>query len=146
MRVMVIVGIVFTMFLNSAYAIEELECMGTEPFWKATLANNRVTLELFDGPRDYRAPKYSPAAGVGNDVMSVRAKRGKSNLTAFVVNKNQMFVADKNGAAPSDPDSYLAYCSDGMSGRRDHFSIHLLVGRRAYTGCCWTATARPVEP
>jgi uncharacterized membrane protein len=145
MRAMAIVGIALTMFLKSAHAIEKLECVGTEPFWNAILANDRVTLKLFDGPRNYRAPKYGPAAGGLLDyVMSVRARRGKSNLTAFVVNETQMFVADKNGAAPTDRDGYLAYCSDGMSGLAYHFSIHLLVDRRAYTGCCSTATARPV--
>jgi hypothetical protein len=76
--------------------------------------------------------------------MSVRAKRGKSNLTGFVVNETQMVVADNNGAAAADPETYHAYCSDGMSGLRFHFSIHLIVDGSAYTGCCSKATAPPV--
>jgi hypothetical protein len=48
-------------------------------------------------------------------VLSVRAKRSSSMVSGFVVNEKQMIVADKNGKAPSNPDTYSAYCSDGMS-------------------------------
>ena len=135
-------GIALAILTNSAFSIEKMECGGTEPFWDAKLADGRVTFKL-GSPRIYLAPMYSPASGMHPDfVMSVRAKRGKSNLTAFVVNEAQKVVADKDGAAAADP--YRAYCSDGMSGRRFPFSIHLIVDGSAYTGCCWTATAPPV--
>ena len=51
----------------------------------------------------YIALIYKPAVGAPLDfVMSVRAKRGSSTLFGFVVNENQMIVADKNGKAPSN--------------------------------------------
>jgi uncharacterized membrane protein len=138
------VGVALSVLANSAYAIEKLECGGTEPFWNAMFESKRVTF-AFDVPRKYFAPTYSPALGSGSDyVTSIRAKRGRSQLTAFVVNETRMFVADKNGTPPPDSAGYLAFCSDGMSGLGHHFSIHLIVDGRAYTGCCKTATNPPV--
>ena len=65
------------------------------------------------------------------------------SLIGFVVNENRMMVADKNGKA-SDPDTYSAYCSDGMSDRGYSFSIHLVVDGNTYTGCCSTAASPPI--
>jgi uncharacterized membrane protein len=129
---MTIVGIALAMFPNSAYAVEKIEkmkCHGNEPFWQATLAAGKVTFKTkHPSKTSHLAPTYSPATGKPY-VMSVRAKRGKSDLTAFVVNETRMDVADKNGAASStDPNRdpiYRAYCSDQMSEKKYPFSIHL---------------------
>jgi uncharacterized membrane protein len=143
MRSLVILGILFTVSMNSAYAIETLACHGAEPFWNATLSTDKVTFRVLSSPKTYLAPMYSSAAGVPLDyVMSVRAKRKKSNLIAFVVNQTRMLVADKHGAAAAD--LYLAYCTDAMSSLAFHFSIHLIVDGRPYTGCCSSASAPPV--
>ena len=122
-----------------------MKCGGTEPFWDAQLSDRQVTFGLSGGRRTiYIAPIYKAAAGAPLDfVMSVRAKRGSSILIGFVVNENRMMVADKNGKA-SDPDTYSAYCSDGMSDRGYSFSIHLVVDGNTYTGCCSTAASPPI--
>jgi uncharacterized membrane protein len=130
-----------------AYSIERMKCGGTEPFWDAQLSDSQV---IFNTPGErrtiYASPRYRAARGASIDfVMSVRATRGRSTLIAFVVNEGQMSVADKKGNAPSDPDAYRAYCSDGMSDRGYPFSIHLVVDDRVYTGCCSTSTSPPVR-
>jgi uncharacterized membrane protein len=141
MRTMAIIGIALAILPNSAYAIkkiEKMECHGTEPFWQAKLAGGRVTFKTQDSSgTSYPTPRYSPAAGK-RYVMSVRAKRGKSNLTAFVVDETQMDVADKKGARTDR--IYLAYCSNQMSEKKYPLSIHLIVNGKSYTGCCRTAT------
>ena len=129
-----------------AYSIERMRCGGTEPFWDVQLSDSQV---IFSVPGErraiYTAPRYRAARGASIDfVMSVRATRGRSTLIAFVVNEGQMTVADKYGSAPSDPDAYRVYCSDGMSDRGYPFSIHLIVDDSAYTGCCSTSTSPPV--
>ena len=131
---------------HSAYAIERMECGGTEPFWDAKLSDTRVTFTLpgerhitYSSPR-YRAPRGASMEGV----MSVRASRGKSSLVGFVVNEERMTIGDKNGKAPADEDTYRAYCADGMSERGYPYSIHVIVDGTAYTGCCSTATSPPV--
>lgn len=144
------VGIVLVLLQHAAYSIETMECGGTEPFWGAKLSDSQV---MFNNPSGkerriiYPAPLYRAAAGVPRDfVMSVRAKRGTSTLIGFVVNETRMMVADKRGRLPLDPESYSAYCSDGMSDRGFPFSIHLTVDGIAYTGCCSTAASPPVGP
>ena len=119
MRLTFYAAIAFVILQQPAYSIERLKCGGTEPFWDAQLLNGQVVFNLPSGGERgiiYRAPLYRAARGASiNFVMSVRAKRGNSTLIGFVVNENQMIVADKNGKAPSDADAYSAYCSDGMS-------------------------------
>jgi uncharacterized membrane protein len=132
---------------SSAHGIEKLKCGGTEPFWDAQLADNQVTFDLSGGERRiiYPAPVYRAAAGVPLDfVMSVRAKRGKSTLTAFVVNETRMTLLDKNGKTPAEDTAYGAYCSDNMSDRGYPYSIHLIIDGNVYTGCCSTTLLPPV--
>jgi uncharacterized membrane protein len=147
MRTMFAAGIALLILQHSAFSIEKMECGGTEPFWDAQLSDSQVVLDLSGGGRKtiYPAPLYSAARGATiGFVMSVRAKRGRSTLVAFVVNERLMIVADKKGQTPADPDAYSAYCSDGMSDRGYPFSIHLIVDGTAYTGCCSTAASPPV--
>lgn len=147
MRTIFSAGIALVMVQHAAYAIDRLKCGGTEPFWDAQLSDSQVVFDLSGGERRivYPAPLYRAAAGVPLDfVMSVRAKKGKSTLTGFVVDATRMIVADRNGKTPSDPDAYSAYCSDGMSDRVYPFSIHLSVDGKAYTGCCATTALRPM--
>jgi uncharacterized membrane protein len=147
MRPLLFVVIALVIPQHPAYSIERMKCGGTEPFWDAQLSNNQVTFGLSGGRRTiYIAPIYNAAAGASLEfVMSVRAKRGRSILIGFVVNENRMMVADKKGKAPSDPDAYSAYCSDGMSDRGYSFSVHLVVDGNTYTGCCSTTASPPIE-
>jgi uncharacterized membrane protein len=127
------------MLVSPAYAIEKMDCVGTEPFWNATLSDDQVAFEVDGATRRYPSPKYSPAAGHSpNYVLSVQAKDRTSNLTAFTVNQTIMNVADKNGKPPSDRKEYESYCSDQMSALGFPYSIHLIVDHKIYTGCCWT--------
>jgi uncharacterized membrane protein len=147
MRTMFAAGIALLILQHSAFSIEKMECSGTEPFWDAQLSDSQVDFYPGGGGRKtiYPAPLYSAARGAAiGFVMSVRAKRGRSTLVAFVVNEREMIVADKKGKTPTDPDAYSAYCSDGMSDRGYPFSIHLIVDGTAYTGCCSTAASPPV--
>jgi uncharacterized membrane protein len=146
MRTLFATGIVLIL-QQSAYSLERIDCGGTEPFWVAKLSDTQVIFALSGGGRRmiYPKPRYTPAAGASIDfVRSVRATRGKSTVLAFIVNEALMKVADKRGNAPSDPDSYRAYCSDGMSDRGYPLSIYLIVDDNVYTGCCSTAAAPPV--
>jgi uncharacterized membrane protein len=146
MRALLFVVIALVIPQHPAYSIERMKCGGTEPFWDAQLSDSQVTFGLSGVRRTmYIAPIYKAAAGAPLDfVMSVRAKRGSSILIGFVVNENRMMVADKNGKAPSDPDTYSAYCSDGMSDRAYSFSIHLVVDGNTFTGCCSTIRSPPI--
>jgi uncharacterized membrane protein len=137
----------FAVLQSSADAIEKMKCGGTEPFWDAQLADSQVTFGLSGGERRiiYPAPLYRAAAGVPLDfVMSVKAKKGKSTLTAFVVNETRMILLDKNGKTPAKDAAYGAYCSDNMSDRGYPYSIHLIVDGNVYTGCCSTSLLPPV--
>jgi uncharacterized membrane protein len=130
---------------SSVYAIEKMDCVGTEPFWSATLTDGQVSLKLFDQTRRYSKPMYGAAAGASADyVMSVQARSGTSNLAAFVVNETEMIVADNDGRAHKDRNAYRAYCSDGMSDLGFPYSIHLIVDGKTYTGCCSTVANPPV--
>jgi uncharacterized membrane protein len=148
MRTTFAAAIALVILQYPAYSIERMECGGTEPFWDAKLSDSQVIFHVSGGRTTiYAAPLYRAARGASIDfVMSVRATRGRSSLIAFVVNEGQMTVADKNGNAPSNPDAYRAYCSDGMSDRGYPFSIHLIVDGNTFTGCCSTSTSPPVEP
>jgi uncharacterized membrane protein len=142
-----IAGAAFAILQSSAYAIEKLNCGGTEPFWDAQLADRQVTFDLSGGEGRiiYPAPLYRAAAGAPLDfVMSVRAKRGKSTLTAFVVNETRMILLDRNGKTPATDNAYGAYCSDNMSERGYPYSIHLIVDGNVYTGCYSTSRLPPV--
>jgi len=146
MRTTFAAAIALVILQYPAYSIERMECGGTEPFWDAKLSDSQVIFRLGVERRTiYTGPHYRAARGASIDfVMSVRATRGRSTLVAFVVNEREMTVADKNGNAPSDPDAYKAYCSDGMSDRGYPFSIHVIVDGDTYTGCCSTSTSPPV--
>jgi uncharacterized membrane protein len=146
MRTLFFAVIALVILQHPTHSFERLKCGGTEPFWDAQLSDSQVTFGLSGGRRTiYIAPIYKAAAGAPQDfAMSVRAKRGSSTLIGFVVNENRMMVADKNGKAPSNPDIYSAYCSDGMSDRGYSFSIHLLVEGNTYTGCCSTVAFPPI--
>ena len=142
-----IAGAAIAVLQSSAYAFETLKCSGTEPFWDAQLAATQVTFDLSGGERkiNYPAPVYRSAAGVPLDfVMSVRAKRGKSVLTAFVVNETRMTLLDTTGKTPAKDTAYMAYCSDNMSERGYPYSIHLMIDGNVYTGCCSTSLLPPV--
>jgi uncharacterized membrane protein len=146
MRTLFATGMVLIL-QHSAYSLERIDCGGTEPFWDAKLSDTQVIFALSGSGRRtiYPTPRYRPAAGASIDfVRSVRATRGRSTLIAFIVNEGLMKVADKSGNAPSDPEAYRAYCSDGMSDRGYPLSIYLIVDDNVYTGCCSTAAAPPV--
>jgi uncharacterized membrane protein len=115
---------ILVLVCSSAYAIEKMDCLGTEPFWDATLTDGQVVLELFEATKRY-SPIYRPPAGTNPDyVMSLQARNRTSNLTAFVVKET---------------------CSDDMSDRAYPFSIYLIVDGKPYRGCCSTASNPPVE-
>jgi uncharacterized membrane protein len=100
----IFVAVIFAILQSSAYAIEKMKCVGTEPFWDAELTDKQIIFGLGgDNKIIYPLPHYRPAAGVPLDfVMSVTAKRGKSTLTAFVVNETRMILLDKNGKTPGN--------------------------------------------
>ena len=141
-----VAGAAIAILQSSAHAMEKMKCLGTEPFWDAQIADRQITFGLGgDHKIIYPAPLYRAAAGVPLDfVMSVRAKRGKSTLTAFVVNETRMVLLDKNGKSPGNDTTYTTYCSDSMSERGYPYSIHLIVGGNVYTGCCSTSLLPPV--
>jgi uncharacterized membrane protein len=111
---------------SSAYAIEKMDCLGTEPFWDATLTDGQVVLEISTkATKRYPTPIYRPAAGTNPDyVMSLQARNRTSNITAFVVKEA---------------------CSDDMSDRVYPFSIYLMVDGKPYRGCCSKASNSPIE-
>jgi uncharacterized membrane protein len=125
---------------NWAYAMEQMDCFGTEPFWDATLAGKQIAIKFMRGKTtNYSKAKYTPAANT-DGVVSIQAGSGTSTLTAFVVDATRMmFVLDKNGKEVVATE-YTAYCSDGMSPLGHPYSIHLILDGKAYTGCCSTAS------
>jgi uncharacterized membrane protein len=132
---------------NSALAVENMECAGTEPFWKGTFASQQIIFDFSGVTKTYANPTYSAAAGVSDDyVVSVQASGKAGQLTAFIVNEGVKIVADMRGKAPDDQMTYKAYCSDGMSDRGFPFSVHLIVDGHPYTGCCANAANPPVGP
>lgn len=138
--------LVLLLIPGSAYAIEKIECGGTEPFWDATLTNGQVTFKLADARQIALTPVYRPAAGASeNYVLSVQARNRTNSLTGFVVNENLMGINDKNGRGPALSLGYNAYCSDGMSDRGFPFSVHLFVDGKPYTGCCETQSHPAVK-
>jgi uncharacterized membrane protein len=123
---------------TAASAFEKFSCFGTEPFWDAALEEMQISIKI-ESKRTYSGPKYGPPLGTSPDyVLSVQARSGSSNLTAFVVNETAMSVLTQNGEHPSSGTEYKAYCSDGMSDRGYPYSIHLIVDGKVYTGCCST--------
>jgi uncharacterized membrane protein len=136
------------LIVDPVFAIEKLECGGTEPFWSAVFADQQITFELSGtSNRTYSKPTYVPAAGASsNYVMSVQASGKTGRVTGFIVNETLMVLMDKRGKAPEERLTFKAYCSDGMSERAFPFSIHLVVDGKPYTGCCASASNRFIEP
>jgi uncharacterized membrane protein len=130
---------------NSAFAMEKMQCGGTEPFWDVTLTDQLVIFDLSGDRKAFIQPVFAPATGASGDyVTSVSAKGKTGQITGFIVNETLMILADERGRLPSDRFTYKAYCSDGMSDRGFPFSIHLMVDGKPYTGCCANASHPPV--
>jgi uncharacterized membrane protein len=138
---------IIALMQTSAYAIEKMECLGTEPFWGASINDRQLVLDFAGDKKTYPIPTFKAAAGTGPDyVTSIQARNRTSSVVAFVVNENLMIVADKNGKAPPENVEYQAYCSDGMSDRAFPYSIFLMVDGKPFVGCCSTGSNPFKEP
>ena len=137
----------FALIQTSAYAIEKIDCLGTEPFWGASIEDRQLVLDFAGNRKTYPSPAFKAAEGTSPDyVMTVQARSRGSNVVAFVVNETGMVVADNNGNAPPKHVEYKAYCSDGMSDRAFPYSIFLMVDGKPFVGCCSTSSNPPKEP
>ena len=105
---------------TSAYAIEKMDCYGTEPFWDATIDNSQLVFSYDEKKRIYPLPTFEAPGGTNPDyITSVQARTKNGSAIGFIVNET---------------------CSDGMSDKQFPYSIYLFVNGRPFRGCCFSAT------
>jgi uncharacterized membrane protein len=120
-----------------AYAIEKMDCGGTEPFWSAIIDDRELVFSYDLKKKIYPLPTFEAPGGTNPDyITSVQARTINSSIKGFIVNETQTFVGAKDDNSAPTSVEYEAYCSDDMSDRRYPYSVHLFVDGTPYRGCC----------
>ncbi|HEY9579221.1 MAG TPA: hypothetical protein VIR65_05090 [Rhizorhapis sp.] len=83
------------------------KALGTEPFWALQIENGKMTFQTPHGP----------------------------TVIATAIQAGPSFNGWRYTSEPLSVDITFAVCSDGMSDRRYHDTVMVLVGEQEYRGC-----------
>lgn len=107
--------LILTAFTTTSFAASNWKCVGTEPFWGATILDNKV---VFASPELERP--------VSSSIVSLQTAAGVGPDFAFVVKTQNLTATVVSGA-----------CTDGMSD--NEYTHHIVIDRgntRVLYGCC----------
>ncbi len=105
-------GVLASLFSLNALAID---CHGTEPFWAAEVADDKVVLE---------GPGYEPALTLPVTNVSGAAGYTASFLQVFSNNNGQVAMVTSNE------------CNNGMSDHIFPNEVYIFTGSTTLYGCC----------